>query len=224
MKSGEVMKMKPAHIILAAVLIVVAVLAVPRFLADAPGSKSTQGTVVTETIAVVDTNATVTYPMSMVEGNDAEHELGHVVEALTGIRGVGKASLDTQSLELTVLYDGAVIGDAPIQQALAGAGYIAPTTDAAAPTDVAEDGAVQRIAVGDDGTGFDPSVIAAKAGIPLEIEFAPGQECRTVVKFPEIGVEEEIGQGGTVKLPALEAGTYQIVCGGDGPEGTLLVE
>jgi hypothetical protein len=67
-------------------------------------------------------------------------------------------------------------------------------------------------------------VIAARAGIPLEIEFAPGQECRTVVKFPEIGVEEEIGQGGTVSLPALEAGTYQIVCGGDGPEGTLLVE
>jgi copper chaperone CopZ len=218
------MKVKPAYIILAAVLVVVAVLAVPRLLADAPGAKSKQGTLVTQTIAVTDTNATAVYSMNMVEGTDAEHELDHVVEALTGIPGVGKASLDTQSLELTVLYDGTLIDDAPIQQALAGAGYISPTTDAAAPTEVAEDGAVQRIAVGDDGTGFDPSVIAAKVGIPLEIDFAPGQECRTVVKFPEIGVEEEISQGGTVKLPALEAGTYQIVCGGDGPEGTLLVE
>ena len=78
--------------------------------------------------------------------------------------------------------------------------------------------------VNDDGVQFDPYLILATAGVPIEIEFAPGTECRTIVKFPQIGIEQDISQGGTVALPALEPGEYQIACGDDGHEGALLVE
>jgi hypothetical protein len=64
----------------------------------------------------------------------------------------------------------------------------------------------------------------AQAGIPIEIEYGPGVECREVVKFPGIGVVQDISEGGTVTLPALEPGEYQIACGGDAHEGTLIVE
>ena len=83
---------------------------------------------------------------------------------------------------------------------------------------------MQRVAVADTGMQFDPYLIRATAGVPIEFDFAPGQECRVIVKFPELGVEQDISQGGVVALPALDPGEYQIACGGDGNEGTLIVE
>jgi copper chaperone CopZ len=218
------MKIKPVHIVLGFGVLLIAVLALPQLLADAPGAKSTAGSVVTQTVAVIDTDATAAYPMSLLEGSDAEHELDHVVEALTGIPGVGKASLDTETLELTVAYDGSLIDDTVIRQALAGAGYVAASYGEVAAAELAEDGSVQRISVSDEGNGFDPRLIGAVSGVPIEIEFSPGQDCRVVVKFDALGVQQNIAEGGTVQLPALSPGEYDITCGGDGPEGTLLVK
>lgn len=217
-------QIKPAYIVIAIVLIAVAVFAIPQILSDQPGARSVSDNVVTETIGVVETNATIVYQVTLVEGSDAEHESDHMFEALAGLPGVGKASLDTQSLEITVAYDDAVIGEAPIRERLVDGGYIMPTLDDAAPTEVAEDGSVQRISINDDGMYFDPNLILAKAGIPIEMEFAPGQDCRVVVKFPQIGIEQDIAEGGTVNLPALEQGEYEITCSGDGHEGILIVE
>ena len=38
------------------------------------------------------------------------------------------------------------------------------------------------------------------------------------------GITEDISQGATVSLPAMEPGTYDILCGGDGSEGAIVVE
>ena len=217
-------RIKPAHIVIAIVLIAVAVFAIPQILSDQPGARSVSDNVVTETIGVVETNAVVAFQVTLVEGSDAEHESDHMFEALTGLPGVGEASLDTQTLELTVAYDDAVIDPAPIRERLVAGGYIAPTRDDAAATEVTEDGSVQRISISDDGVHFDPNLILAKAGIPIEMEFAPGQDCRVVVKFSQIGVEQNIAEGGTVNLPALEQGEYEITCSGDAHEGILIVE
>ncbi len=217
-------RIKPPHIIVAIVLVVFAVLLVPQVLTDQPGARSVKGNVITETIGVVETNATTVYQVKLVEGLDPEHESQHMFEALAGLPGIGKASLDTQSLELTVAYDDAVIDDAPIRERLMDAGYIVPTRDDATPTELAKDGSVQRISITDDGVQFDPNLILARAGVPIEMEFSPGQECRVVVKFPQIGIEQNIAQGGTVTLPALEPGEYEITCGEDGHEGTVIVE
>lgn len=217
-------RIKPAHIVVAVVVIVVAALVIPQMLAEQPGARTVQEGVVSETIGVVETNATAVYQVQMLEGSDPEHESEHIFGALTGLPGVGTATLDTVTLELTVAYDDARITDVPIRDALVESGYIVPTRDDATQTELADDESVQRISITDDGTRFDPFLIRAKAGVPIEMEFAPGQECRVVVKFPELGIEQDISEGGTVTLPALEPGEYQIACGQDGPEGTVIVE
>jgi plastocyanin domain-containing protein len=102
-------------------------------------------------------------------------------------------------------------------------GYSAPTAADATPTEIATDGSVQRLSIADQ-NGFDPALILAKAGIPIELTFAPGQECRATVVFPEINVTQDISQGGVVSIAGLTPGTYTIQCGGGSPEGTLIVE
>jgi hypothetical protein len=218
------MKIKPAYVILGIVVVILAVLVLPRLFASQPGMASIEGDVISETIAEIDTNATAVYQVTLLEGSDAEHESEHMFEALAGVQGVGTASLDMETLELTVAYDEEAVGDSFIREQLLLTGYLVPSLDDATSTEVAEDGSVQRIDVADTGVQFDPFLISATAGIPIEFHFDPGQECRTVVKFPELGVQEDISQGGVVVLPALDPGEYMIACGGDGMEGTLVVE
>lgn len=216
-------RIKPAHLVLALIAIVFAIFALPQILADQPGARSTSGTQITQTIGVVETNATASFTLQLLEGAGAEHEADHIFECLADLPGVGDATLDTQSLALTVDFDSAAIAEEPIRQRLLEAGYVAPSVADSTPTELAEDGSVQRIAVADDG-GFVPWLIRAKAGVPIEFDFAPGTECRVAVKFPELGVEQDISQGGTVALPALDPGSYTIACSQDGNEGTLIVE
>jgi len=73
---------------------------------------------------------------------------------------------------------------------------------------------VQRIAVDTSAGSFNPNVIKAKAGVPIEIAFsqAPGG-CLSGVFFPDFNINEDLTAGGkTVQLPALEKGEYQFFC------------
>ncbi|MDH4139135.1 MAG: cupredoxin domain-containing protein [Coriobacteriia bacterium] len=86
-------------------------------------------------------------------------------------------------------------------------------------------GDVQRIAVDVSGGYYDPNIINAKAGVPIEITFNEGAGCLAEVQFPDFGVFEDLtGGGAVVKLPALEAGTYGFSCGMQMVFGTLVVE
>lgn len=85
-----------------------------------------------------------------------------------------------------------------------------------------EDGR-QVIEVSSQGT-FDPSV-AAKAGLPIRLEFGPGGGCTAAVKFSQLGIYEDLTDGGgTVDLPALDPGKYPLICQSDMVMGTLVVE
>jgi len=217
-------RIKPPHIVIAVVLFVIGAFMLPQILADQPGARTVQDNLITETIAVTETNATVAFTVRMLEGSDPEHESSHMFEALAGLPGVGTASLNTETLQFTVAYDDSVTDATPIRSRLLESGYVSPTRDDATPLAMAQDRSVQRISVSDTGTGFDPFLMLAEAGVPVEIEFAPGQECRVSVSFPELGIQQDIGQGATVSLPALEPGEYQIACSGDVVEARLIVE
>ena len=217
-------RIRPRHAVVAIIALVFAVAVVPRAFTDQPGTRKVQGTEVAVTIAAVKTNAVARYRTRLTEGGDPQHEIQHMVEALTGLPGVGEAALDAETLELAVTYDDSVIDDGPIRDRLMEAGYVVPTRDDATPTLVAADGSAQRIAITDDGRQFEPYLVLAMAGVPIEMQFAPGWECRVVVKFPELGIEQDIAAGGTVALPALEPGDYTILCGGDAQEATLFVQ
>lgn len=91
-----------------------------------------------------------------------------------------------------------------------GCGGGGPTVEGATTVE----GTVQKIAVDTSQGSFNPNVIKAKAGVPIEIDFsqAPGG-CLSGVNFPDFNINEDLTSGGkTVKLPALEKGEYSFYC------------
>jgi hypothetical protein len=86
-------------------------------------------------------------------------------------------------------------------------------------------GGVQKFAIDTASSKFVPNVITAKAGVPLEIAFGPGgNACSASATFEFANIKQDTAAGGTVKLPALQAGTYEWIadCGDTG--GTITVE
>jgi len=81
----------------------------------------------------------------------------------------------------------------------------------------------QVIQVSAQGT-FEPNA-SAKAGQPIRLEFGQGGGCTAAIKFDQLGVFEDLTDGGgTVELPALNAGEYPLICQSDMVMGTLVVE
>jgi Cu+-exporting ATPase len=71
---------------------------------------------------------------------------------------------------------------------------------------------------------FEPSA-TAKAGQPIRLEFGPGGGCTAAVKFDQLGIYEDLTDGGgTVDLPALDPGQYPLICQSDMVMGLLVVE
>lgn len=76
------------------------------------------------------------------------------------------------------------------------------------------DGAVQRISIDLSKGFYDPSIVNAKADVPLEITFGQGQGCLASVLVPDFGVDQDLTAGPVVvKLPAMKAGEYSFSCG-----------
>lgn len=87
-------------------------------------------------------------------------------------------------------------------------------------------GEVQTIDVDTSQGSFNPNVIKAKAGVPIEMNFsqAPGG-CLSGVYFPDFDIQEDLTGGPkTVKLPALEPGEYSFYCQMQMVSATIVVE
>ncbi len=84
-------------------------------------------------------------------------------------------------------------------------------------------GGVQKIDV-DTSAGYSPNEVTLKAGVPTEINFSPASGCLGTVIFPDAGVQADLSQGATVKLPAMKAGTYQWYCGMQMVFGKIIVK
>jgi Cu+-exporting ATPase len=102
----------------------------------------------------------------------------------------------------------------------------APAADAGAPTATAAvDGGVQRISVDLSQGYYDPTIIEAKAGVPLEIAFGQGQGCLASVLVPSAGIDQDLTNGGAVvKLPAMRPGEYEFSCGMRMVFGSIVVK
>lgn len=76
------------------------------------------------------------------------------------------------------------------------------------------EGGVQKISVDTSAGSFNPNVIKVKAGVPIEIAFSKsGGGCLSGVYFPDFNINEDLTGGPkTVKLPALQKGTYTFYC------------
>lgn len=219
------MRLTPRHILLITAVAVVAVAfgVTQAMTAGTPGSIERKGSAITRVLGTSTPGESAQFTVALLEGNDAAHESAHIFQSLESVPGLATATLDTETLALDVSFDPAVVRVSDIRTALVRSGYISMTAADATPAVVAEDGSVQRISVTDD-HGFDPSLITAKSGVPLEITFGPGTECRISIFIPALNISQDISQGGVVSLPALDPGTYEIQCSGAAAEASIIVQ
>ena len=97
--------------------------------------------------------------------------------------------------------------------------------EASDPEAAVVEGDVQRISVDVTKGYYDPSVIELKAGVPAEITFSESGGCTAQVQSRELGFAEDLSSGPkTVKLPALEPGTYGFECGMSMVFGSIVVK
>jgi plastocyanin len=86
-------------------------------------------------------------------------------------------------------------------------------------------GDVQKIAVDVSKGYYDPSTIELKAGVPAEITFSQSGGCTAQVQSQELGFFEDLSAGPkTVKVGALQPGTYSFTCGMGMVSGSIVVK
>lgn len=216
------MKLSPKHWIWLVGASAIAAILVYQTVADPPGKRTQDGQIVTEIISTAEGDATAVFDITLKEGGDPAHEADHVFDSIQS-QAIEKASFDASTLKLQVQYDSALIAEGDIRQMLATAGYVALAASDGVAATVSADGTSQQLAV-TPGERLDPSLMTAKAGLPLTITFGPGSGHLASVKIEPLGVEQNIVQGGTLELPALQPGTYEFVCTEGYVDGTLIVQ
>ena len=216
------MKLSPKHWIWLVGASAIAAILVYQTVADPPGKRTQDGQIVTEIISTAQGDATAVFDITLKEGGDPAHEADHVFESIQS-QAIERASFDASTLKLQVQYDSALIAEGDIRQMLATAGYVALAASDGVAATISADGTSQQLAV-TPGERLDPSLMTAKAGLPLTITFGPGSGHLASVKIEPLGVEQNIVQGGTLELPALQPGTYEFVCTEGYVDGTLIVQ
>ena len=84
-------------------------------------------------------------------------------------------------------------------------------------------GGVQKISI-DVSNVYSPNVINLKAGVPAELTFSGGSGCTVRVQSQALGFDQDMSAGPTtVKLQALQAGTYPFACGMNMVHGRIVV-
>jgi hypothetical protein len=145
--------------------------------------------------------------------------------SLAAGRSKGAASPSGSTGELTQAANGVIggTGDTGPGAACAccgGAGSSEPIEGVAA-----VEGDVQRITVDLSTGSYNPNIIKLIPGVPAEITFGQSSGCTAQVLSKELGFFEDLTGGPvTVKLPALQAGTYEFSCGMEMVFGSIVVE
>jgi len=86
-------------------------------------------------------------------------------------------------------------------------------------------GSIQKISVDLSKGYYDPSTIELKAGVPAEITFGQSSGCTGQVQSQELNFFEDLTTGPkTVKIAALQPGTYTFTCGMQMVSGTIVVK
>jgi len=217
------MRIKPKHAVwmVVAVFLVLGVIYVET--GDWAGKVDQSGDVMTKTLGAAEPKATSSFDIVLKEGGDAGHEATHIFGSLTS-PAIASASLNLKTLRMDIAYDNTLIQEADVRQLLVAAGYLkAPLADAVAAT-LSADGTSQELTVSVS-KGLDPSVMSAKAGVPLKITFGQGAQHLASISIVELGVQEGLSNGGaTVEVADPKPGTYNIVCAEGVADGTLIVE
>ena len=221
---GEHMRVKPTLLIWGIGIVLIAAVLIYQATSNLPGKRVQDGDLITLTISTVEPNATATFDITLQEGGDAAHEADHVFKSIDNMAGIASATFNTNTLTLEVRYNGSKISEAGIRQLLADSGYVSVTLADAVPATLSADGMSQELSI-ETGDVLYPPTVSAKAGIPLTITFGPGSDHLASISIVELGIKEDLSQGGaTVVIENPQPGTYEILCAEGYADGMLLVE
>lgn len=135
--------------------------------------------------------------------------------------------LVTAVLAVSILGSGAARAAGPVESDVSVATSsprTTPTPDAepAQPTSANPD--VQQLSIAIGVAGYEPSVVSANAGVPIELTVAQGEGCAAGFLMPSQGIQlDNSAAAATVSLGALSAGDYRFTCGMEMVEGVLQV-
>ncbi len=170
-------------------------------------------------------------PFTANQGVDIAKEAEQLLKGFEGMDGVGEVAIDIAQSKIDVAWCESSQTEDSMRQVLSGTGLITlgQGTQEAAPTPTAatidESGSKQTVAVDTSSGSFAPSQLVLKAGVPAEIAFGPAVGCLTEVVIDDLGIRQDLTKGpATVKLPALEAGTYAFACGMGHQSGQVVVQ
>ena len=221
-------KVKPAVFILAVVGLLIGVVVMA-------GAKGTSANVVngkiTKSFGAASPCTSASIPVTANPGVDLASQGEKLVDSFVGQTGVGDVTLDLASSTLDITFCESSQTEDSIRQTLTGTGLVsvgaATASVASAPVTATVDpsGKTQTASVDTASGSFSPKAIVLKAGVPAELAFGAATSCLTEVIFAELNVKQDLTAGpATVKLPALDPGTYTFNCPMGHEEGTLTVQ
>lgn len=216
------MRLRPRHIL----IVIVAIILIPlMYLAsdtDQPGMKRQEGDVIIKNVSAVDGDATATFKITLKEGGDPVHESDHIFQSIE-FPSVQSVSLDTKTLQMKVRYASAQIDEAALRQSLVGAGYLTPSADDAVAATISADGSSQEIAV-ELGEGIEPPLFSLAAGIPARVKFGRGAQHLASISIPKLGIKQDLSEGATVEIKDPKPGSYAVLCAEGVADATLIVK
>lgn len=217
------MKLRPMHLMLLAVTVVVIGMVVAVTGGETPGSVKADGAVITKIVSATEADATAVFDIVLQEGNDAEHESTHIFQQLDS-PAIARLLFDTETLKLTIEYDSAQADEQMLRAQLATTGYVQRSAADATRAELSADGLSQTIHLV-PGEVLTPSFVTAVPGVPLTVTFSPGTGHLTSVTIPELGLSQTLASEGasiTIENPA--PGEYSFVCAEGYADAVLLIE
>lgn len=164
------------------------------------------------------------------QGVDLSRQGEQLLKAFEGMEGVGDVTLDIVQSKIDMGWCESSQTEETMRQAVTATGLVTLSEDGSSsalqPSTATVDaaGKSQTVSVDTSNESFAPSQIGLKAGVPAEISFAKATGCVGEVVFESLGIRQDLSQGATVRLPALEVGTYSFACGMGHVRGQLVVQ
>ena len=205
----------PALLGAATILIPCGVTLSMMFLAVASGSAATGA-------AIMATFVVGTAPLFAAIGYAAKRSAAAVRGRLSAVAAVAVLAAGLMSLNAGLVLNGSPVTISGAWRAVSG-GQAKPV---AAPTPAAD--GVQRILINAEDTGYSPSNVMAKAGIPTTVTFRTNntEGCTRALLWDSFGVERVLPTTGdtAIEIGELEPGTYTYTCGMGMYEGSITAQ
>lgn len=199
------------------------------------GNKGTSATVVNGLISrnfgAASACQSTSMPFTANPGVDLAVAGDELMKGFEGMDGVGQITVNLAESKIDMAWCESSQSEESMRQVLSMTGMITlgqgTSSAESVPTTATIDtsGKTQTAAVDTSSGSFTPGQLVLKAGIPSEIVFGEATGCLSEVVMKQLGINQDLTKGpATVKLPALEAGTYAFACAMGHQSGQLVVQ